>query len=61
MDQYPYKDQILKGSGASGGGAGGRGGGQSGARSMRREQFSKLSPTVQMAAVTGLKASTLTD
>lgn len=27
VDQYPYKDQILKGSGASGGGAGGGGGG----------------------------------
>lgn len=27
VDQYPYKDQILKGSGASGSGAGGGGGG----------------------------------
>ena len=27
VDQYPYKDQILKGSGASGGGASGSGGG----------------------------------
>lgn len=61
VDQYPYKDQILKGSGASGGGAGGSGGGQGGARTMSREQFSKLSPTEQMAAVTGDKAVTLTD
>lgn len=44
----PFKDHILKGSGASGGGAkDGAGGG--GAKAMSRAEFSKLSPSDQMA------------
>lgn len=61
VDQYPYKDQILKASGANGGGAGGGGGNNGGKRTMSREQFSKLTPAEQMAAATGEKAVTLTD
>lgn len=48
VDQYPYKDQILKGSGASGGGAGGGSGG-GGGKTMTRAQFAALSPAEQMA------------
>lgn len=50
VDQYPYKEQILKGSGASGGGA--SGGGNSGAggkKSLTRAQFDSLSTSDRMA------------
>lgn len=40
IDQYPYKDHILKGSGASGGGAqGGAKGGDGGKKTVTRQQF----------------------
>jgi hypothetical protein len=51
VDQYPYKDNILKGSGASGGGAGGSGGGAGGKKTMSRAQFEALDPMAQAAAV----------
>lgn len=51
VDQYPYRDQILKGSGASGSGAGGNGNqGAGGKKTLTRDQFSKLDPTAQSAA-----------
>ena len=51
VEQYPYRDQILKGSGASGGGAGGgTGNGAGGKKTLTREQFSKLDPAAQSAA-----------
>ena len=47
VDQYPYKAQILKGSGATGGGAGGGGGHGGGKTTYTREQFAKLGPAEQ--------------
>lgn len=48
VEQYPYRDHILKSSGASGSGAqgGGSGGGK---KVLNRAQFSQLSPAEQMA------------
>ena len=58
IDQYPYKAQILKGSGGSGGGS--QGGGQSGGgmKTINRAQFDAMGPAERMAA---LKDSKLTD
>lgn len=52
VDQYPYRDQILKGSGASGMGAqgGAQGVGSGGRKTITRADFAKLSPTDQMKA-----------
>jgi hypothetical protein len=41
---YPYKDQILKGSGASGGGAGQSNAGAGGKKSISRAQFESMDP-----------------
>lgn len=50
IDQYPNKDSILKGTGASGGGApGGGGGGNGGKRTVTRTQFDALPPDQQRA------------
>lgn len=43
IDQYPHKDQILKGNNAGGGGAGTSGGG-AGAKTMTRAAFDLLTP-----------------
>jgi hypothetical protein len=52
IEHYPYRDQILKGSGASGGGAQGGGNGSgSGSKSLNRAAFDALSPDKQMAHV----------
>ena len=51
VDAYPYRDSILKGSGASGGGAGGSGGNTGGKRQMNRATFDALSPAEKVAAV----------
>jgi hypothetical protein len=53
VEQYPYRDTILKSSGASGGGAKNDGGGAGGNKSMPRAQFEKLDPSAQMAHVKG--------
>lgn len=53
VGQYPNKDQILKGSGASGGGAGGSGAGAGGKKTMTRAQFDTLPATEQMATIKG--------
>lgn len=48
VDNYPYKENILKGSAASGGGArsqGGQGGG--GKRTYSREQYASMDPAAQ--------------
>ncbi len=50
VDQYPYKDQILKGSGALGSGAGPSAGGGGGKKSISRAQFTAMSPMDQAAA-----------
>ncbi len=47
VDQYPYKAQILKGSGAAGGGASGGGQGGGSAKTYTRDQFASLSPVEQ--------------
>lgn len=46
VEHYPYKDQILKGTGASGGGSVG-GNGNTNPNSLTREQFESLSPQEQ--------------
>lgn len=54
VEQYPYRDTILKGSGASGGGAqNNNGGGGTGNKSMPRAQFEKLDADARMAHVKG--------
>ena len=50
VEQYPYKDHIMKGSGASGGGAGSQGGNGAGGKTMTREQFNALDPAGQAKA-----------
>lgn len=61
VDQYPYKDQILKGTGASGGGAHGGNQGAGGKKTMTRAQFDALDPAAKAAAVTGKDAVQITD
>ena len=51
VQQYPYRDNILMGSGASGSGAGGSSSGAGGKKTMTRAQFAGLDPMAQMAAV----------
>ena len=51
VDQYPHKETILKGSGASGSGAGGSSGTVGGKRTMSRSAFDALDPTAKAAAV----------
>lgn len=51
VDAYPYKDSILKGTGASGGGAGGTKTGTDGKKQMTRTQFDALDPAAKVAAV----------
>lgn len=58
VDQYPYKDSILKGSGASGGGAGSSNPGAGGKKTITRAQFELLGPADKVAAA---KESTITD
>ena len=49
IDGYAYKDNILKGSGASGGGAGGAGTGGGGKKAINRSSFETLVPAAQAA------------
>lgn len=54
IEQYPYRDQILKASGASGGGAQGGGSGSGGgSKSLNRAAFEALPADKQMAHVKG--------
>lgn len=49
VEQYPFRDNILKGSGASGGGAGGGGGGSGGgAKQVTRAAFEAMNPAKRM-------------
>jgi hypothetical protein len=50
VDSYSYRDNILKGSGASGGGAGGSGGGTGGKKQVTRAQFDAMAPAEKIAA-----------
>ena len=57
IDQYPYKDSILKSSGATGGGATNNGG-QPGAKTMTRAQFDAVDPASRMTLVkSGVKVT----
>jgi hypothetical protein len=58
VDQYPYKEQILKGSGATGSGAGPSNGGAGGKRTINRATFDGLDPAAKVAAA---KEMTITD
>lgn len=51
VDAYPYKEHILKGTGASGGGAGGAGSGAGGGgkKALTRAQFDNMQPVAQRA------------
>lgn len=53
IEQYPYRDSIMKGSGASGGGAQGGGSGNSGSKTVNRATFESMSSAQQMAHVKG--------
>ena len=53
VSQYPNKDMILKGSGASGGGASGGGGGAAGGKSISRAQFDAMDGASRAAAMKG--------
>jgi hypothetical protein len=44
IEQYPYRDQILKSSGASGSSSSGAGSGTGGKRSLTRAQFDAMDP-----------------
>jgi hypothetical protein len=59
VDQYPYKDQILKGSGASGGGAGASNAGAGGKKTITRAQFEALDPMARAGAIK--EGATVTD
>lgn len=47
IERFPYRDQILKGSGASGSGAGGSGGAGAGGKTMARAAFDNLTPAAR--------------
>ena len=51
VEDYPYRDTIVKGSGASGSGAGGSARTVGGKKTMTRMQFDGLDPASKMAAV----------
>ena len=59
IDQYPYRDSILKSTGASGGGATGGSGGGSGGKTMTRAAFDALPPAKQ--AEVARSGTTFTD
>lgn len=48
VDAYPYRDHILKGTGATGSGAGGSRTGANGQRQVSRAHFNTMSPADQM-------------
>jgi hypothetical protein len=59
VDRYPFRDNILKGSGATGSGAQ-TSTGRQGGKSISRSQFDAMSPADQSAAATD-KNTTITD
>lgn len=58
VEQYPYRDQILKSSGGNGGGAPNSGGGTGGKKTLTRAQFTALGPAEQATAA---REATITD
>lgn len=59
IDQYPYRDTILKSSGASGSGAHGGGSGAGGSKAINRAAFDALDPSGRIAHLKG--GGTVTD
>ena len=59
VDQYPYKDQILKGTGASGSGAGQSNQGAGGKKTITRAQFDALDPVAKQSTMK--EGTTVTD
>ncbi|MBB1630305.1 DUF6651 domain-containing protein [Cupriavidus sp. UME77] len=59
VENYPHRDQILKGSGASGGGASG-GGSSGGKRAYTRAEFNTFDPTKQAAVSAEVRAGKAT-
>ena len=58
IDQYPYRDSILKSTGASGGGATGGSGGGSGGKTLTRAAYDALDPIAQGNAIrSGVKVT----
>lgn len=53
VNQYPNKDKILKGSGASGGGATGGNGGGAGTKTITRAQFDAMDGAARASAMKG--------
>ncbi|WP_426269150.1 DUF6651 domain-containing protein [Dyella kyungheensis] len=53
VEQYPYRDQILKGSGASGSGAGQGGGNGGGSKTINRKAFDALDPSARIEHMKG--------
>lgn len=53
IDQYPHRDNILKGTGANGGGAQGGGGGNNGKKTMARTAFDALDPSAKAEYMKG--------
>ncbi|WKN20819.1 DUF6651 domain-containing protein [Azotobacter vinelandii] len=51
VDQYPYRDHILKASGANGGGAPAGNGGNPGKKTLNRAAFDQLDPAEKVAHV----------
>jgi hypothetical protein len=58
VDSYPYRDNILKGTGASGGGASGSNTGAGGKRTVTRAAFDQMAPAEQAKAA---KEATIVD
>jgi hypothetical protein len=58
---YPYKDQILKGTGARGDGARTPNGGHGAGKTMTKAAFDALTPAQQAATMTGKDIPTLVD
>ena len=61
IKSYPYRDQILKGTGATGSGAQSAMTGGSGKRVMTRAQFESLDPEAKPAAAYGPTAAIIND
>ena len=59
VEQYPYRDQILKGTGANGSGASNSGNGGGGSKSISRQSFDALDPGARAAHMKG--GGTITD
>ena len=55
IEQYPYKEHILKSSGASGGGAQGSGTGGGGKQTRTRQQFEQMMPSERAAFAKDMK------